>query len=341
MNIIVDKMIRLYEYFRFSFRILIKRGKQCSYILETPIHANIGDSAIAYAQKVYLNNIGINNLIEINQRDCAKFKKVLKLLVRKRDLIFLHGGGNMGIEWFHEELARRYWITTYPHSKIISFPQTIYYGDSDKGLKELNNSINIYNKHKHLVLTARENTSYDIMREIYKNCLIIKTPDIVMSLKNIINVEPKNRSGILYCFRNDAEKNINEDFIANITNFISNKGEQISYTDMIYHSMILNNREDIIFEKLNEFSKYKIVITDRLHAMVFCYLTKTPCIVFGNYNYKVSGNYEWIKECNYIHFLKNHDDFYSCYDELINITSFVDKIISLDDYKELEKSIKE
>lgn len=38
-----------------------------------------------------------------------------------------------------------------------------------------------------------------------------------------------------------------------------------------------------------------MVITDRLHGMIFCYITNTPCLVFQNNIYKVRETYEWIK----------------------------------------------
>lgn len=58
---------------------------------------------------------------------------------------------------------------------------------------------------------------------------------------------------------------------------------------------------------LNEISQLDIVITDRLHGMIFCYITGTPCIVFDNDNHKISETYKkWLKEtCNYIILLED------------------------------------
>jgi len=46
---------------------------------------------------------------------------------------------------------------------------------------------------------------------------------------------------------------------------------------------------------LNDFSSSKLVVTDRLHGMVFAALAGTPCVVMGNCNYKVKGIYNWIE----------------------------------------------
>lgn len=53
---------------------------------------------------------------------------------------------------------------------------------------------------------------------------------------------------------------------------------------------------------MQEFASAKLVITDRLHGMIFAALTQTPCIVLGNYNHKVKGTYEWLQELPYICF---------------------------------------
>ena len=45
------------------------------------------------------------------------------------------------------------------------------------------------------------------------------------------------------------------------------------------------------------------MITDRLHGMVFCAITGTPCIVLSNNHHKVKGTYEWIKHLDYIKYV--------------------------------------
>ena len=60
------------------------------------------------------------------------------------------------------------------------------------------------------------------------------------------------------------------------------------------------DRDIVLNTCLKEISTYQIIITDKLHMMIFCYLTKTPCITLSNYNYKIVGVYQWIKDCSYI-----------------------------------------
>ena len=48
--------------------------------------------------------------------------------------------------------------------------------------------------------------------------------------------------------------------------------------------------------KINEFADVQLVITDRLHSMIFSIIGGTKCIAFDNKTKKVSGVYdEWLK----------------------------------------------
>lgn len=70
------------------------------------------------------------------------------------------------------------------------------------------------------------------------------------------------------------------------------------------------NRENILNKKWTEIARHQLVITDRLHGMIFCYITKTPCIVFSNNNYKIRETYKkYLSESKSIKFIENMDEF--------------------------------
>ena len=71
------------------------------------------------------------------------------------------------------------------------------------------------------------------------------------------------------------------------------------------HPVTFNDdkRDEILDTFMGEISKRELVITDRLHGMIFCAITGTPCIVFSNYNHKVKGSVEWFKHLDYIKYL--------------------------------------
>ncbi len=306
----------------YGLRTITPFNKKKVYVINTPLHTNIGDSAIAYAQNLFLKNNMSDDykLVEVTSGEWGRYRKVLGLIVRKNDIIMQHGGGNMGYEWFNEEIERRRIIEQFPNNKMVIFPQTIYYGDSEEGKKEFENSKKIYNNHKDLHLIAREKVSYEIMKEAYPNCDVLLTPDIVLSMEKLDN--PYKREGITLCFRRDAEKVLTEEDEKYITDECKKISDNLFYTDMMSEKPVTKeNRIGIIMDKFKDFQESELVITDRLHGMVFCAISGTPCIVFGNYNQKVKGTYEWINDLPYIKYIDNVCEVKLCLDELMKIKS--------------------
>lgn len=316
---IKQRLVSIKDSMIFVYKAILSINKKKIYILNTPLHTNIGDSAIAYAQNLFLEkNFGNEyEIVEITNWELNKFRRVLSYIVRKKDIVTQLGGGNMGVEWFPEELERRRIIEMFPNNKMIIFPQTIYYGDSDKGKEEFEKSKQIYNSHKDLTIIAREKVSYEIMKSAYDKCKVILTPDIVLSMDGLEN--KYKRENITFCFRKDPEKvlkNSQQEVIIEDCKKITDK---LVFTDMISEIQVTKeNRANIIMDKFKDFQKSKLVITDRLHGMVFCAISGTPCIAFGNYNQKVKGTYDWIKDLDYIKYVDNIEYEEAYINEMIN-----------------------
>jgi pyruvyl transferase EpsI len=52
----------------------------------------------------------------------------------------------------------------------------------------------------------------------------------------------------------------------------------------------------------------KVVVTDRLHCMIFCAITQTPCVVLPNSNHKIKGTYEtWLSHLPHIAYMDELD----------------------------------
>lgn len=304
-NAITNRWKKLYQFIIFypekkrELERKLEEDKDVIWFIGSAHYDNIGDQAISYATIKFLNNYFPNyTLIEIRLCDYYKYLKAIKKLAKKDDIIVMQGGGNMGFYYFDAEVNRRNVIKSFPDNQIIIFPSTIDYGTSPRALHELNNSIKIYNKHKKLTICAREEKSYYTMKELYKNNNIILVPDIVLWL-NIPEFSLK-REKVGLCLRRDIEK-------TNLSNEIFNKFKNESrfvITDNVSTEKNITSdmREKIFIDKLKEFSSYEVVITDRLHTMIFCEITETPCLFLDNSNGKVNGVYSlWISQkCDYI-----------------------------------------
>lgn len=277
-----------------------KNKKKIIHIL-TPLHGNMGDQAIVYATNLYLKEkFNDYEIIEIYRRDIYKYIKPIKKIVNSDDLIVLIGGGNIGNLWIDEERDRRFIIKNFTHNKIISMPQTISFTSDLYGKEELSITKEIYNKNKNLILVSREKKSYKLMKEAFIDKNIMLNPDIVLYLNNRIDTDKFERKYIMTCLRNDKEGVLGNDKNYLITELNKKYGQVINYDTVITRRVMKEDREEELNEMFNKFLKAKVVITDRLHGMVFCAITKTPCIVTKSLDHKVTGTYEWIKELNYI-----------------------------------------
>lgn len=284
---------------RLRYKEIFKNNSKTVFLVMTPEHSNIGDHAIALAEKQLLNNIGIS-YIELTGRKLNEMKMAGQLNVMNGYPIIFNGGGYLGTLWFEDEITVREIISKNRNSRILFLPNTIFYEETSFGHTEFEKSKEIYNKHKHLYLCAREKKSYQIMKHTYKNVMLI--PDMVLSM-NPYNSNAVRR-GCLLCLRHDHEKTRTDNEEA----IIKDQAEflfpgNVKYTDMIApHDIPINDSEKAVYDKMDEFSSAELVITDRLHGMIFCAITGTPCIVVNSKSPKVLGCYEWIKHLEYIRF---------------------------------------
>lgn len=297
----------------------LKTEKKIFYML-VPTHGNLGDQAIAYASRKFLeNNFKDYKVIEINMEDTYKYSKAIKSCINKDDLIFLHGGGNMGNHYIREEESRRHIINTFKNNKIISFTQTIYFSNDNEGKKELNQTKKVYNSHDDLTIIAREEKSYNMMKSEFTNVNILKSPDIVFYLNNKINISTEKRINIMTCLRKDKETYISINKKEDFLNKLKDNFEDIIITDTVVdYSVSQDEREKELVKLWTKFYNSKVVITDRLHGMIFCAITKTPCIVTRSLDHKVIESYKWIKDLNYIRLVDglNFDEIKSIIEEL-------------------------
>lgn len=287
----------------------------------TPEHQNLGDSAIVIAQKEFLKKCGIpdNRIKEVSFSEYRLFRKLLVRFVNKNFLITQLGGGNMGNQWIEEEQLHRDILTDFPNNRQIIFPQTVFYTSTDFGEAEKQKSVKYYNGRKNFTLFARERKSYELMKLIYPDTSVLLVPDIVLSTsRDTFGVRTQTRNDILLCLRNDVEKSMTLEEHLYIESYLKRHMYSFKITDMYSGCTVTKeNRDDCVRRKMEEFASAKLVITDRLHGMVFAAITGTPCIVFGNYNYKVEGTYEWIKYLPYIRFVRSTAEMENVFPELI------------------------
>lgn len=302
MNLAEQRIYKVIKFFGSVVAAAIRhrcRHPQGVFLLMTPEHGNLGDHALAYAETRMLKQLGIP-YFEITSRQVDRLSRLKLLRILNGYPILLNGGGYLGTLWPEVEQWTRDVIRSNSDSPIMILPNTIYYPDTPEGHAEAEKSAEIYNGHPNLRLYARERTSYEKMRSLYKKVTLM--PDMVLSLDGMQG--ESNRSGCILSLRQDCEKTRTvEDELCLRSVVKTVFGDNVMNLDMVKDAEVLpENREKALQEQFDSFRSAQLVITDRLHGMIFSALTETPCIVIDSKSPKVRGCYEWIRNLGYIRF---------------------------------------
>ena len=291
LKFLLKKEKNIYKYKKYK-KECYKEKKKEFIIFNTPIHGNIGDHAIIYAELKILKSLNIL-AYEIPTYYEKYYFDYIKKHISKDAIIAITGGGFIGSQWMIEENLVNKVVSTFKNHTIIIFPATFYFKNDTLGKEELKKSKEIFNQAKNLIIFAREEKTYELLCKEYENTKKYLVPDIVLSLKeNYV----EDRNDILLCLRNDVEGNLNNEVKEEILNISKEYGNVKQIDAVEKYRISIKSRNIELENKIKEFSRAKIVITDRLHGMIFATITGTPCVVLGNYNYKVEGVYQWIKE---------------------------------------------
>lgn len=300
-GMMIDEKLRREQkhYYRALLAEKKKRNPRTVYLVLTPEHTNLGDHAIASEEIRLLQRLGID-YIEITGAQLSRLKTQKLLGIMNKTPILINGGGNLGTLWFDVEQIMRDIVKSNPKSPVFILPNTIFYEDSDWGKEEFEYSRRLYNAHKKLTIYAREQTSYDAMNGFYRNVKLM--PDMVLFRNEC--ADGTDRKGCLLCLRKDLEKTIGQEEQAILEEQVRGLfGDALTYTDThATRDVPVDRREAELEQKFAQFRSAGLVITDRLHGMIFCAITGTPCIVLDSKSPKVRGCYEWIKDLPYIRF---------------------------------------
>lgn len=276
-----------------------KQNPRTVCLVLTPEHTNLGDHAIASETVRLLQELGID-YIEIPDEQLFAMRSQKLLDIMDGTPILINGGGNLGTLWFNVEQTMREIVQCNKKSPIVIMPNTIFYEDSEWGKEEFQKSVKLYNRHRKLTICAREKTSYDTMVNSYRNVKLI--PDLVLFRNE--TTDETERKGCLLCLRSDLEKTVSDEEIVMLeTQLREIFGEAIAYTDTHSKTNVpMAQREAELSKKFAEFRGAELVITDRLHGMIFCAITGTPCVVIDSKSPKIRGCYDWLKGLPYIRF---------------------------------------
>lgn len=276
-----------------------------AFIFLSADYGNIGDIAISAAQREYImKTLSDYTVVKIPISQTGLVNHSIKKQIKPDDLVTIIGGGNMGAIYPSIEILRQLVIRSFPHNRIVCFPQTLDWDKSAESNSALQRIIKTYSQHPDIHVFARESITHTKLNELfsmYSNVNVGLVPDIVMSataelLGATDCLEP---SGILRCLRNDKEVALTAVQYALLDDALAKTGLKVDKTDTHAGGSKLSevHCEKLLADKLSQFRSAKLVVTDRLHGMILCLLSGTPCLVLPNSNHKIRQTWlDWLSE---------------------------------------------
>lgn len=286
-------------------RIVISHNHVNIILMGTPEYNNLGDLAIAYSIKKFITSrFPECNFIEIPENLLRL--GVFPQNINNKDLLLLTGGGNFGDIYMDQQIIRKRVLKKYSSNHIISMPQTVQFSNTDFGENERRVIYSLLEKCRNVCVFAREKYSFQYFKDFFPTTCVELCPDMVLS-NLFANVE--DRKDILVLLRRDIESILTPTERETIISSLYKLQEEIVISDTcLPYSVPLENRDVEVEKFITNLSTYKVVITDRLHGIIFCAITGTPCVAIGNFNHKIVGILEWLKQLNYIEFIVNTCD---------------------------------
>ena len=286
-------------------------------LIATPLHGNLGDQAIVLAQREFLaDNFPEFAVFEIQRYQYELARDYIASLIRPNDLIVIDGGGNVGTLWPEENDKMNDIVCRFSGNTVVVFPQTAYFADTEEGRECERRTAEAYKANPRLVFFSRDRTTYDKVRAMSPGTANLFVPDIVLYHDA---TSPAARAGALLCLRNDKERVIADGGAATLRGELGHRNLAVRETSTVLLGKRVDerNRGERLAAKWAEFGSAELVVTDRLHGMIFSAITGTPCVALDNVSRKVSQGYEWIESIPNIRVASCVDDVPALLDEVL------------------------
>lgn len=274
---------------------LERNGQHRIYYLGIPVHPNLGDLAQGMCIRRWLKkHYPSYQVVEIETNAIVNTHlsaiRLLKADYKKGDIIVYQSGyTTTDLGGFADEMHRAV-MEALPDAKMLMLPQTIFFKSKENEAR----TSKCYNSMKHMLFLARDDVSFEMAKRMFPDLPKQCYPDIVTTLIGTKHFS-SNRKGILMCCRDDTEKLYTETEISQLMDRLK-EIDTVSMTDTTKHGdhrEIVANAEKYIWGEIEEYSKYRCIITDRYHGTIFSMIASTPVIVIKSNDHKVTTGVNW------------------------------------------------
>ena len=140
-----------------QYFVILRRYCGCDFLMiNVPDHGNLGDQAIAIAEKIFFDEqLPEMKYSEVTGDYYRRNKNAFKRLLGSGITLGISGGGYLGNLWMDEENLVRDVLRDFPENKIVIFPQTVFYRPDDQGKKEWDFTRKLYLEHTELIFVLK------------------------------------------------------------------------------------------------------------------------------------------------------------------------------------------
>ncbi|SDD59103.1 polysaccharide pyruvyl transferase family protein [Actinokineospora iranica] len=174
---------------------LLAPGTRCA-LVDFPLHANVGDSAIWLGERTALRGLGVSVAYTCDEQS---FRPQDLLTAVPEGVILIHGGGNLGDLWPERQHFREHLVRSFPRHRIVQLPQSICFRDD----ANLQRARAVFDAHPDLALLVRDQHSLHLARTHFAATSLL-CPDMAFTL----SVPPTNgcrAHDVVWLARSDHE----------------------------------------------------------------------------------------------------------------------------------------
>ena len=290
-------------------RMTIRNGeiRKAVWLLGTPDYPNLGDHLIAQSEARFLEELLPGTAVrEISEETLARSNYAQLKHLPPDQPVFLQGGGNLGNIWERPEQIRETVLQKLPGNPVIIFPQSIFFSDDENGRKALKKAKEIYTG-KRILLCCRDRFSLSVAQKNF-DCRLALVPDIALWFGMQQETGGIHRFGAVTMLRSDRERKTDDALAAQIRKLLTERFRSLYKGETILTGGIAvtsENREAYLRKLIQTAASAECVVTDRLHGMVLCAVTGTPCVVLDNSYRKVEGLSGFLTDLGYIRFVRD------------------------------------
>ena len=168
-------------------------------------------------------------------------------------------------------------VNLFCENPITILPQTINLMSEAKK-KMVTNS---FNAHPNLTVISRDEVSFQNACDLFPEYKGFQYDNV-------------QRSGIMFCIRNDREKYYSDIQIEELKRKFGKIRVDMNDTSITMPIRYWNERRELLIQQsISSFATYQLIITDRYHGTIFSQIANTPVIVLSSSDHKLSSGVKW------------------------------------------------